>query len=114
MQSDERTRQQVRQIVDALLAGRIGAILAARMLLPFIHADDSLASTEDRNLIIGIDSETDDLPVGDVRAEWDPGVLAEKDREIAKCESHWGESMKRACERILLQSSQSSELGDRN
>ena len=93
----------MRQIAEALLAGRIGTILAARILLPFIHADDSLASMEDRNLIIGIDSETDDLPVGEVRAEWDPGVLAEKDREIAKCESRWEERMKQACERILLQ-----------
>jgi hypothetical protein len=102
MQSDERKTEQVREIAEAVLAGRIRTIQAARMLLPFVHPDNPFASTEDRNLIRAIESETDHLPFGDVRAEWNPDVLAEKDREIAEYESFRQESMKRACERILL------------
>ncbi len=53
-------------------------------------------------MVIAIESETDDLPIGKVRSEWDEHALAEKYGEIERCEALWRESMKGACERILL------------
>jgi hypothetical protein len=64
----------------------------------------------DRNLFIGIASETDHLPIGTVRELWHPDFLPEKDREIARCEELWREAARAACERILLRAEQGAKL----
>ena len=40
----------------------------------------------------GIDSETDALPIGSVRKEWDQGALKLKDREIEDAERFYRDS----------------------
>lgn len=100
-----RDREKMRHIAQAVLDGQTSVIEAARIMLPLLHRSPALASQEDFNFIRGIDSETDDLPVGRVRELWAPLALASKDREIAQCESLWRDQFRAACERIL-QSSQ--------
>jgi hypothetical protein len=50
---------------------------------------------------VGIDSETDHLPVGAVRAEWDAEALATKDVEIRQCEDHYRPYALEACRRLI-------------
>jgi hypothetical protein len=50
---------------------------------------------------VGVDSETDDLPVGPVRAEWNPAVLALKDIEIARCERQYRSVVLKACRELI-------------
>ncbi|MEK7706284.1 MAG: hypothetical protein AAB426_15090 [Myxococcota bacterium] len=52
-------------------------------------------------VFIGVDSETDDLPVGDVRALWNRDALREKDVELARANDLYRESVERACRNIL-------------
>jgi hypothetical protein len=80
-------RQKVVAIAQELLDGRIGVIDAARQINAF--RGDRVALDEfdpDFVTFLAIDSETDDLPVGDVRRHWAADVLAQKDLEIARCE----------------------------
>ena len=97
----ETTKACAIEIAREILLGRIGAIEAARLLCPILHQDPAIVSRTDFNSIRGIDSETDDLPVGRVREQWHSDFLPEKDREIARCEGLYMDQVRAICERIL-------------
>lgn len=61
-----------------------------------------MVTEADYKLIIAVESETDDLPIGRLRELWHPDFVGEKDQEIARCEALWGQQIRAACERILL------------
>lgn len=50
-----------------------------------------MVTEADYKLLIVVESETDDLPIGRLRELWHPDFLEEKDQEIARCEVLWGE-----------------------
>ncbi|HEY2466292.1 MAG TPA: hypothetical protein VGI45_00450 [Terracidiphilus sp.] len=101
MAIDDESRTRAMQIARNLVEGRIGALEAARALLPLLHADPTLMLPEDRAALIGIDSETDDLPVGRIREEWHPDVLLEKDKEIERYEKRYSVQVRSICKRII-------------
>jgi hypothetical protein len=72
---------------------------AVRELVSLAHTD-AIADAEDRRLIIGIESETDHLPVGEVRKLWAPHALEIKDIEIDRCEELYKSPIFEACRRI--------------
>jgi len=47
------------------------------------------------------DSETDDLPVGTVRREWNPAALVRQDIRIAECEERYKSHAIEAAERLI-------------
>ena len=93
-------RQRAREVAEAVLDGRTTVLEAARELVSIAHTD-AIANEEDRILIIAIESETDDLPIGEVRKLWAPYVLEAKDAEIARCEELWKAQFIEACKRIV-------------
>jgi len=92
-------RLRARDVAQAVLDGRTTVLEAVRELVYLAHTD-AIADVEDRRLIIGIESETDHLPVGDVRRLWAPEALREKDIEIASAEAWWKADFLEACKRI--------------
>lgn len=101
MAIDDQGRLRVMQIAQNLLGRRIGAVEAVRALVPFLQLDPTLVSREDRKTLLGIESETGDLPVGRIREVWHPDLLLEKDREIEKYEKRHGETIRSICERLV-------------
>jgi hypothetical protein len=93
-------RQRVKEVARAVLEGQLSILEGTRALRPLAFTD-AIANESDRNLIIGIESETDHLPIGDVRQLWAPSALAEKDHEISRCEALWKEDVLAACRRML-------------
>jgi hypothetical protein len=80
-------RQKVVAIAQRLLAGQIAVIEAARQINAFRGDRVGLDEFDpDFVTFLAIDSETDDLPVGEGRRRWAVDALAEKDVEIARCE----------------------------
>jgi hypothetical protein len=92
--------QRAREIAQAVLDGRTTVLEAVRELYPLAHTD-AIANEEDRMLVIAIGSETDDLPVGEVRKLWAPYALEAKAAEIARCEELWKVQFVEACKRIV-------------
>ena len=92
-------RQRAREIANAVLNGQISILEAVRELVSLAHTD-AIRLEADRRLIIGIESETDHLPVGEVRKLWAPEALREKDVEIAAAEARWKAKLLDACGRI--------------
>jgi hypothetical protein len=96
--------QRAEQIARKVLKEEIGILEATRAILPLLHSDPEIIALDDYNLFRAIESETDDLPIGKVRAEWNSDALREKDREIARFEELWRDQVRRACERLLIRS----------
>jgi hypothetical protein len=92
-------RKTARDVAQAMLDGRTTVLEAVRKLVSLAHTD-AIADVEDRRRIIGIASETDDLPVGEVRELWAPSALQIKDVEIARCEELYKAPFLEACQRI--------------
>jgi hypothetical protein len=92
-------RRRAREVAEAVLDGRTTILEAARELFPLAHTD-AIADEEDRILIIAVDSETDDLPIGEVRKLWAPEALQAKETEIVRAEALWRIQFLDACKRI--------------
>ena len=95
-------RQKVVGIARALLAGRIGVIEAARQI--DAYRGDRVALDEfdpDFVTFLAIESETDDLPLGESRTHWAPDALAQKDAEIARCEELYRTDALEAASRLV-------------
>ena len=96
---DRRASEFERQRARDGVGGRTTVLEAVRALVSLAHTD-AIADVEDRRLIIGIESETDHLSVGQVRRLWAPEALREKDVEIASAEAWWKAKFLEACKRI--------------
>src|SRR5436190_3428131 len=97
-------RHRAKEIAEAVLDGRTMILEGARELSPLAHTD-AIANEDDRRLIIGIDSETDHLPVGKVREHWAADALEAKDAEITIAEERWKARFRDVCKRIAEPSS---------
>jgi len=68
-------RNQMRDIAQRFLAGEIGVIKATRPLSPF-HAVVEPMMSRALGVFVGIDSETDALPIGDLLQQWSTEALS--------------------------------------
>jgi len=88
------SHQAARKVLEAaraLLSGSIGIIEAARQIAGTrLYADDiEQLRDEDYVTFVGIDSETDHLPLGQIRQHWCVEALGQKDREIRAYEEFY-------------------------
>lgn len=98
--ASESDHRRAKEAAQAVLDGRITVLEAVRALVSLAHTD-AIADVEDRKLIIGIESETDQLPVGEVRKLWASYALKEKDVEIARAEELYRADFLETCRRIV-------------
>lgn len=98
----EQIRVRILLVAKQLVAGEIGVIAASRELGHFHHEVEPQVAKV-LLTFTGIDSETDALPVGSVRKEWNPAALERKDKEIAEAEDFYrGSAINAATELIRL------------
>ena len=94
-------RQKVASIAQGMLDGRIDVIDGSRQLAGLLHRIDVDEFDEDFMPFVGIDSETDSLPIGESRKHWAADALQEKDAEISAAEAHWRDYALPACTRLV-------------
>ncbi|HEY6412200.1 MAG TPA: hypothetical protein VIX42_00845 [Edaphobacter sp.] len=85
----------------AFLSGQIGAIEACWTLSSFAYNTECPLSQVDRNLFIAIQSETDDLPVGNLKDNWHPDYLPAKLEQLVKYETAVSNDVRGACQRLI-------------
>lgn len=95
------TRQKLVGIAQSMLDGKLGIIEGSRRLAGLWRGAGIEPLDPDIVPFIGIDSETDHLPVGDIRGRWNAEALARKDREIAASEAHYRDYALSACSRLV-------------
>lgn len=83
-----------------LLEGRLGVIETARVMLPLAYWT-KVQNEPEFLLFCAIASETDDLPVGDVRAHWAADALEREDVRIEAAEKLWREQALSAAEKLI-------------
>jgi hypothetical protein len=93
-------RQKAKEVAESVLNRRTTVLEAARELVSRADTDE-MANEENRLLIITIESETDDLPIGKVRKPWARYAQEAKDTGIARCEELWKCQFIEACKRIV-------------
>ncbi len=69
-----------------MIAGRLHFIEGARIIVSCRRCAQVADFDPDISIFIGIVSETDALPLGDVREHWSPGALEKLEPEIARAE----------------------------
>lgn len=85
-------QQKLAEIAQGILDGRISIIAGARQICEFCGGHLGLDENDpDLITFVGINSETDHLPLGDVRQYWATDALAQKDDEISRCEISYRE-----------------------
>jgi hypothetical protein len=94
-------RSEVIQVANEIIDKKIGIIEGVRKLRTLHHEVSEDDFDPDFIVFTAIDSETDHLPVGEVRKYWSSNALEIKDREINDAEECYREQVFNAC-KILI------------
>jgi hypothetical protein len=89
-------------IAQSILDGNLDIINGSRQLLSLL--DDlniDRTACDGYMTIVGVDDQTDHLPVGKDRKHYAPKYLKELDEEIACCIKDFEQSTKKACRDII-------------
>lgn len=87
-------------IASKMLDGKLGLIEGVRQLVPLQNEIGN--SNEEEFLVFkGVESETDELPIGEARNSWSEAALREKDAEIQEYEDQVRASVLDACRRFI-------------
>ena len=81
-------KQKVVELSQDIIDGRIGIIEGSRRINDCRYKLQ-LENDQDFLTVTGIDSETDHMPLGEVRKLWSPDALIEKDKEISENEKYY-------------------------
>jgi len=98
---EARDRARIVDLAQAMLDGAVGIIEGSRRLndlrgaLGIDHLDDDFVG------FLAIESETDHLPVGDVRRLWNREALVEKDRQVDAAERHYRDRAFEDCRKLM-------------
>ena len=102
LEAVERAQREVTQIARQVLAGERGIIAASRELWRLGHdLVPDWRDDEDFRLFGAIDSETDDLPLEDMRPVWNEAAFEAKQAEVRRFEALYREDAHVACRRLI-------------
>lgn len=94
-------RKRVVEIAGSIVAGTLRPLLGARYLSRYVHDLEQEMSQDAWRTIVGVDSESDHLPIGPERQYWAPEALQEKDKEALEYEQRIKADVMRAAEELL-------------
>ena len=90
------TKGDIAALLASIVRGEVCLVAGAREVVRYGDVLERLAPKENL-VVLGFESETDDVPLGDVRKLWDPSALAVLEREVADYVKEVGDEVKRAC-----------------
>lgn len=93
-------RRTALEIARGMLDESISLIEGCRSLVR-LRADAEIPPSETLNVFVGVESETDDYPVGNARSEYAPELLARLDGEASKYLSQVRPVVIEACGEII-------------
>lgn len=88
------------EVASKILDRKIGLIEGVRKL---VSLQNEMGSANDEDFLVfkGIESETDELPIGEARRNWNEAALKDKDAEIEEYEDKVRTSVFDACRRFI-------------
>lgn len=100
LQEKNKAKEEIIKIANEIINDQKNLIERCRLITKLIYK----AGMEDDRIfdpIIAIESETDDIPLGDVRKLWDKDALKEKDKEIKEYETRNEQLIIDTCRNIV-------------
>src|SRR3990172_6185804 len=97
----EEARTRLMKTAEGILDGSIGIVEGCRMMNEFIEFAELNIDEDDRVTFQSVESQTDHIPVGEVRKLWNEEALKKKDEEIKKIEIIFTRIVKDSCSFIL-------------
>jgi hypothetical protein len=94
-------RAKIVEVAQAMLDGALGIIEGSRRLNDLRAAIGIYHLDEDFVGFVAIDSETDMLPICDVRKHWNGQALVEKDREVEEAERLYRAGALQDCRKLI-------------
>jgi hypothetical protein len=93
-------RAKIVVLAKSILSGEVGVVAEARQLAAWRFDVDA---EHDPGFIffVGVDSETDHLPVGKVRRHWSSEALGAKDDELVRFEASTRERAFEVCQSLI-------------
>jgi hypothetical protein len=93
-------RRTVLNVARGMLDGSILLVEGCRKLVG-LRTDAQIPANDAFNVFRGVESETDDYPVGNVRSEYAPELLARLDAEVSTYMSQVRPAVIEACRQII-------------
>jgi hypothetical protein len=97
-----RAQSEVVSTARGIVSGTIGIVDGARRLTKLGHAL-GVDRDPDFTFFVGVDSETDHLPAGEVRRHWAADALRQTDEELRECEAFFRADALRVCQSLIQQ-----------
>ena len=97
----EEARTRLMKTAEGILNGSIGIVEGCRMMNEFIAFAELDIDEDDRMTFQSVESQTDHLPIGEVRKLWNEEALKKKDEEIRKAEIMFTGIVKDSCSFIV-------------
>jgi hypothetical protein len=93
------SQEKIRTIAESIVNGEIGIVEGVRIL---VQNQNALGLPEQDVLtLIGIESETDDIPIGEIRLRWSDTALKEKDAEKDLYEEKVKDQVVTICKKMI-------------
>ena len=97
------SRTEIVSIARRIVAKEIDPLLGCRLI---VRHQGSLLDVERQDpsllVLVGVESETDHFPLGEVRSHWDPSALAQQDRQRAEYLQRVEKDVLDACRAIIV------------
>jgi hypothetical protein len=103
MDHSEYSARQWRSLIETLEAFRAGRLGVAEACRKVVESRAALEADDNELFLpfVGIDSETDAFPLGEVRKHWSPTGLARADAERSAAEEHYRNYALSACGALI-------------
>lgn len=96
----QRASAQIVALAKSILCGEVGVVAGARQLAAWRFEVDA-EQDPDFVFFVGVNSETDHLPVGEVRRHWSSVALRAKDEELGRFEASTRERAFQVCQSLI-------------
>jgi len=97
----ETKEREIVAVATAMIGGEINLIEGCREINGLLHEIDDPAHRDLHRPFIGVDSETDHLPFGELRKLWHPDFLPQVDEEVERYLTSRRSMIIEACQRII-------------
>jgi Protein of unknown function (DUF2489) len=94
-------RAKILEVAQAMLDGALGIIEGSRRLNDLREAMGIYHLDEDFVGFVAIDSETEGLPVGELRTRWNKEALVQQDREVEEAEHLYRDGALEDCRKLI-------------
>ena len=96
----EWARRKIVAAAKSMLSGELGIVAGARQLAPW-RFDVGAEHDPDFTFFVGVDSETDHIPLGEVRSRWSVEALKAKDEELRTFEASVRDRALGVCQSLI-------------